>query len=128
MISKQRGATLLEVLIASSLIVFGVMGNIRLQVYMEQKTDYAHRSTEALRIAESRMERLSIEFSEHSDAVETLNEEVQLDNEYELIVSISKLPTATSGDVYHVSVEVIWQNNQSEVNSVSLSTVMTIYS
>ncbi|OXE34131.1 type IV pilin, partial [Vibrio parahaemolyticus] len=51
MISKQKGFNLLEVLISFLLIGVGALGLTKLNVYLEQESDYAIESIEALRLA-----------------------------------------------------------------------------
>ncbi|MCV5917522.1 prepilin-type N-terminal cleavage/methylation domain-containing protein, partial [Escherichia coli] len=56
MISKQKGFNLLEVLISFLLIGVGALGLTKLNVYLEQESDYAIESIEALRLAENKLE------------------------------------------------------------------------
>ncbi|KHA60376.1 typIV pilin [Vibrio variabilis] len=56
MICKQRGASLIEVLIAFVLIGVGAMGLIKLQAVAESKADFAELSLEALYLAENKLE------------------------------------------------------------------------
>ena len=56
MISKQQGFSLLEVMIAFAVLVFGVLGLMKLQSYMERQSDYALHSIRALHLAEAKLE------------------------------------------------------------------------
>ncbi|MEZ8385270.1 prepilin-type N-terminal cleavage/methylation domain-containing protein, partial [Vibrio splendidus] len=52
MISKHSGFSLIEVLISFLLIGVASLGLVKLQVYAEQKSDFALHSVEALHFAE----------------------------------------------------------------------------
>ncbi|MGO2510041.1 MAG: type IV pilus modification PilV family protein [Vibrio hibernica] len=56
MISKQQGFSLLEVMIAFAVLVFGVLGLMKLQSYMERQSDYAIHSIRGLHLAEAKLE------------------------------------------------------------------------
>ena len=56
MISKQQGFSLIEVMIAFAVLVFGVLGLMKLQSYMERQSDYALHSIRALHLAEAKLE------------------------------------------------------------------------
>ncbi|MBD1575543.1 pilus assembly protein PilV [Vibrio sp. S11_S32] len=56
MTSKQQGFSLIEVLIAFLVLVFGVIGLIKLQSYMERQSDYAIHSIRGLHLAEAKLE------------------------------------------------------------------------
>lgn len=56
MISNQRGFSLVEVLLSFLLIGVGSLGLVKLQIYTEQKAEYAINSIEALHLAESKLE------------------------------------------------------------------------
>lgn len=56
MICKQKGFSLIEVLISFLLIGVGSLGLIKLQTYVEQKSDFAIHSVEALHLAENKLE------------------------------------------------------------------------
>ncbi|UUM29936.1 type IV pilus modification PilV family protein [Vibrio japonicus] len=56
MICKQKGFSLLEVVIAFLLVGIGVLGLTKLQVHIERQSDYAIESVSALRLAELKLE------------------------------------------------------------------------
>lgn len=56
MICRQKGFNLIEVLISFLLIGVGALGLIKLQTYVEQKSDFAIQSVEALHLAENKLE------------------------------------------------------------------------
>uniref|UniRef100_UPI000D450AE6 type IV pilus modification PilV family protein n=1 Tax=Vibrio vulnificus TaxID=672 RepID=UPI000D450AE6 len=53
MIFKQKGFSLLEVLISFILIGIGALGLTKLQIYIEREADYASQSIQALRLPEN---------------------------------------------------------------------------
>ncbi len=56
MISKQRGFSLVEVMIAICLVGVGALGLVKMQAYIEQRSDYAYHSIQALGLAEAKLE------------------------------------------------------------------------
>ncbi len=56
MTSKQKGFSLLEILIAFALIGVGALGLVKLHSYIEQQAGYAVDSIKALRLAELQLE------------------------------------------------------------------------
>ena len=56
MTSKQKGFSLIEVLVSTLLLGGGVLGLTQLQVYMEKESEYALNSLEALQLAEEKLE------------------------------------------------------------------------
>ncbi|MGR5064249.1 type IV pilus modification PilV family protein [Photobacterium sp. DNB22_13_2] len=56
MTSRQKGFSLLEAVISLTVLSVGVLGLIRMQSYLERKTDYALNSLEAVALAESQLD------------------------------------------------------------------------
>lgn len=56
MISKHNGFSLLDSLIALVVLSVGVIGLVKLQVYIDRRADFALNSIEALRLAEDKLE------------------------------------------------------------------------
>lgn len=56
MISNQKGFSLLESLIALVVLSVGVLGLVKLQIYIDRKADFALNSLEALQLAEDMLE------------------------------------------------------------------------
>ncbi len=54
--SKQRGFSLIEVMVTFALIGVSALGLIKLQSYIEQRADYALQSIKALNVVEQRLE------------------------------------------------------------------------
>lgn len=57
MIAKQQGFSLLEIMISFIIIGIGALGLLKLQTFIELKSEYATRSIEALYNAEAQLEK-----------------------------------------------------------------------
>lgn len=126
MISGIRGSGLIEVVIALFITSVGTLGVVRLQAYMEQKSDYAVKSVQAIQIAESRLERLSFEIKSNAQLHTELAEESVTHNGFNLNVRTLDLPQNSKNvKAVYVSLEVTWLSTQSEPESISLDTVLS---
>ncbi len=56
MIFRQSGLGLIEVLIALCLLGVGALGLVKMQIDLEQRSDFAYRSIQALGLAEAKLE------------------------------------------------------------------------
>ncbi|PNQ59845.1 type IV pilus modification PilV family protein [Vibrio sagamiensis] len=107
MISTIRGLSLIEVLVSLVLISIGALGLIKLQVFIERKSDYALHSIEALRLAENKLEWFRTRGA--SDALST--------------VSSAQFATLTADSFKSGQYTVSWQVS-SERSSASLKSVV----
>nr|WP_086940859.1 prepilin-type N-terminal cleavage/methylation domain-containing protein [Thaumasiovibrio occultus] len=150
MISKHRGFGLLEALIALIVLSVGVVGLIRLQVYIDRKADYAIASIDALAIAEEKLEYFRTRstrdgVSEASGTIyfdgpilepNTYNQTVSgagLTYNYSLETKIRDTlmlpgPGTTSAAAKTIDVTVQWTDNWNETHEVALKTMVSRYS
>ncbi|MEZ9697609.1 prepilin-type N-terminal cleavage/methylation domain-containing protein [Vibrio sp. 10N.261.46.E12] len=146
MISKSSGFSLIEVLISFLLIGVASLGLVKLQVYAEQKSDFALHSVEALHFAERQLEyyrtRASnvsgavglIPFSELSEAHHCLNmaSPVPLSglsgSAYAMTCDVTDASGALFGALKNITVTIAWQDRMNYAQSIYLETMLSKYS
>lgn len=138
MIFKQQGFSLLEVLISFVLLTVGVIGLIKLQVFIDKKSEYAADSIGALYAAESKLEYFrtrSIDGEGGTISFSSIatQESAELINGYHVTWSvIDSLPTIISGamvvSLKEIQVKAQWENRWGETQEVVLQTMLSRYS
>ncbi|WP_435248688.1 type IV pilus modification PilV family protein [Vibrio sp. nBUS_14] len=146
MTSKHQGFSLIEVLISFLLIGVASLGLVKLQIYVEQKSDFALHSVEALYFAERQMEyyrtRASnasgavglIPFSELNQVSYCLNttSSVPLSglsgSAYVMTCEVTNANGALSGALKNIIVTVAWQDRMNKSQSIYLETMLSKYS
>lgn len=148
MISKQSGFSLIEVLLSFVLIGIASLGLVKMQVYVEQKADYAIQSIEALHFAERQMEHYRSRSDTVSSAVglipfSELDEPSGVNTQlkhclynmdglagtpYSLECSVNEGPAAVSQAVKSITVTVHWSDRMNESQSLVLETMLSKYS
>ncbi|MCG9543425.1 prepilin-type N-terminal cleavage/methylation domain-containing protein [Vibrio sp. Isolate33] len=146
MTSKQQGFSLIEVLISFMLIGVASLGLVKLQVYAEQKSEFALHSVEALHFAERQMEyyrtRVSdvsgavglIPFSELSEAKHCLNIASSdplsglSGSAYAMTCDVADANGALSGALKNITVTIAWQDRMNRAQSIYLETMLSKYS
>ncbi|ENM5771910.1 prepilin-type N-terminal cleavage/methylation domain-containing protein [Vibrio mimicus] len=132
--NKQRGFSLIEVMISFVLIGVGALGLVKLQAYIEQRADYAMHSTEALNLAEQKLEWFRTRGA--SSALPTMpaaNFDTNIvsgnDVSHPLYTLSWSVPAATlSGALKTIYIEALWQDRHGETQSVELKTMISKYS
>ena len=146
MTSKQQGFSLIEVLISFLLIGVASLGLVKLQVYAEQKSDFALHSVEALHFAERQMEYYRTRVSEVSGAVglipfADLNQASYCLNAassdplsglpssaYTMTCEVINADGALSSALKNITVTVAWQDRMNRAQSIFLETMLSKYS
>ncbi|ENM5889710.1 prepilin-type N-terminal cleavage/methylation domain-containing protein [Vibrio mimicus] len=132
--NKQRGFSLIEVMISFVLIGVGALGLVKLQAYIEQRADYAMHSIEALNLAEQKLEWFRTRGA--SSALPTMpaaNFDTNIvsgnDVSHPLYTLSWSVPSATlSGALKNIHIEVLWQDRHGETQSVELKTMISKHS
>lgn len=138
MIFKQQGFSLLEVLISFVLLTVGVIGLIKLQVFIDKKSEYAAASIGALYAAESKLEYFRTRSIDGEGGTIpftsiTTQESEELINGYYVTWSvIDSLPTMISGvavvSLKEIQVTAEWNDRWGETQEVVLQTMLSRYS
>ncbi|MEF3019576.1 prepilin-type N-terminal cleavage/methylation domain-containing protein [Vibrio mimicus] len=132
--NKQRGFSLIEVMISFVLIGVGALGLVKLQAYIEQRADYAMYSIEALNLAEQKLEWFRTRGA--SSALPTMpaaNFDTNIvsgnDVSHPLYTLSWSVPAATlSGALKTIHIEALWQDRHGETQSVELKTMISKHS
>ncbi|KJF95032.1 type IV pilin [Photobacterium angustum] len=138
-----KGFSLLEVVISLAVLSVGVLGLVKMQAYMEVKSENALKTLDALYIAESQMERY---YSRHSEVIvsgdiqmQKVNflsmadstyciDSVAISKGYSLTCNVSDPITALSGALRTIDVTVSWADRRGISQAVSLKTALSKYS
>ncbi|EJL6263186.1 prepilin-type N-terminal cleavage/methylation domain-containing protein [Vibrio cholerae] len=131
--NKQRGFSLIEVMISFVLIGIGALGLVKLQAYIEQRADYAMHSIEALNLAEQKLEWFRTRgASSANPAIPTANFATDIvsgsisSGRYTLSWGVPT--TALSGALKTIHIEASWEDRHGETQSVELKTMISKYS
>lgn len=136
--NAQTGFSLIEVLISFLLVGVGVLGLIKLQVYVEQKADFAEKSIEALYLAEKKLE----EFTRRGASSATINysfNDIQSDTCVSTTIcnSVTSVPklmcsmTLQSGlanTAILIEIEACWADRFGDTETLILKTMLSKYS
>ncbi|MFA0113963.1 prepilin-type N-terminal cleavage/methylation domain-containing protein [Vibrio sp. 10N.261.46.E11] len=143
---KNSGFSLIEVLISFLLIGIASLGLVKLQVYAEQKSDYALHSVEALHFAERQMEYYRTRVSDMGGAVglilfTDLNQADYCRNAtssdplsglsgsgYTMTCEVTNASGSLSHALKNITVTVAWQDRMNRAQSIYLETMLSKYS
>lgn len=132
MTSKQKGFSLIEVLVSTLLLGGGVLGLTQLQVYMEKESEYALNSLEALQLAEEKLEwfRTRGASSASSDiVVADFDADIIAGNSTNGAYTVQwELLPAPIVNLKVVKVEATWLDRAGDTQGVELQTMISRYS
>lgn len=132
MISKQKGFSLLEVLVAFLLLGVGALGLTKLNVYLERESEYAIKSIEALRLAENKLEWFRTRGASAAvsampvadfDSIATGS---SISGAYRLQWQVP--PSTVSGSLKTIIITSSWEDRMGQPQSVQLKTMISRYS
>lgn len=132
MISKSKGFSLIEVLISFVVLTVGVLGLVKLQTYMEVKSENALHSIDALYLAEEKLERFrtrsqsagtgTMLYSDIKGSTESLS---MAGTTVSRVVVVTNAPVP---DAKQIKVSIIWRDRWNTAQSVALGTIISKYS
>ncbi|WP_318463511.1 type IV pilus modification PilV family protein [Photobacterium leiognathi] len=150
---NQKGFSLLEVIISLAVLSVGVLGLVKMQAYMEVKSENALKTLDALHIAEAQMEYYQSRASNISGATGLISfdelDELEpssapgtvrklkhcMDPEFtdgtifELDCAVSEaLSTTLSSALKTINIKVSWADRRGVSQAVSLKTAVSKYS
>ncbi|MBC7003539.1 prepilin-type N-terminal cleavage/methylation domain-containing protein [Photobacterium sp. BZF1] len=133
MTSKQSGFSLIEVLIALTIMTVGVMGLIKMQSFMEVKAENALKTLDALYLAEEKLEQFrtraqsaaggTIAYSSIVSQTESVSMATFTATREVTVIDNSPVP-----DTKKITVWVSWKDRLEQSQAVSLETVISKYS
>lgn len=111
--SSEKGFTLVEVLLALCILVFGVLGLAHLQVDSLQYNQTSRRMSEASVLAQRKMEELmGLNYTHAALQSQALNERVELEGTYRVSWGVEEdMPEPATKTI---QVEVAWQDGAGE--------------
>ncbi|ENM5766110.1 prepilin-type N-terminal cleavage/methylation domain-containing protein [Vibrio mimicus] len=134
--NKQRGFSLIEVMISFVLIGVGALGLVKLQAYIEQRADYAMHSIEALNLAEQKLEWFRTRGA--SSALPTMpaanfDTNIVSGNDvshpsYTLSWDVSNASGVLSSALKNIRIEASWMDRHGETQSIELKTMISKHS
>lgn len=127
MISKQRGFSLIEVLITFVILIVGIMGLVKLQTYMERQADYAEHSIKALHLAEAQLEYFrsrSISGANGTIVFNSISDGQSVSDPY---ITEWKTTNSLNDKLKVIDIETGWKNRWNERQSVALRTMISQY-
>ncbi|WP_114786517.1 type IV pilus modification PilV family protein [Vibrio tetraodonis] len=122
MIFNQTGMSLIEVLIALSIVSVGAIGLVKLQVDVEVKSETANQKLMALNLAESHLERFAANRIWPRDC-HLASKCVAPEDGYFQIHCTAEPVILEGTQVKKVQVEVCWQERTRRIQSVKLDTL-----
>ena len=122
MISKRQqqilGFSLVEVVVAMSVVAIAILGLVKMQTFLERKSEYARMGLVALQVAENNMQYVqSLAFASISGATGSIS---RSDGTYDWVRTFK---TVMSGSAKQTQVMVTWSDRQGEKQSITLSTM-----
>ncbi|PSW41164.1 type IV pilus modification PilV family protein [Photobacterium leiognathi] len=135
---NKKGFSLLEVVISLAVLSVGVLGLVKMQAYMEVKSENALKTLDALYIAEAQMEHYQkrannvsgatglIPFASMADSTYCLSSTLTSGSIYTLTCDASNL--SLSGALRTIDVTVSWADRRGVSQAVSLKTAVSKYS
>ncbi len=132
MISKKHhGFSLIEVMIAFLIFGVGVLGIVKLQGVLEQKSDHAIRSLAALYLAESKLEyfrQRSVSGVNGTITFDSIQSGMEIKSGgYTLTWTVSQPTGSISSAVKIITVEGEWKNRLNSSQTVALKTMVSKY-
>lgn len=133
MTSKQTGFSLIEVLISFVMLSVGVLGLVKLQTYMEVKSENALHSIDALYLAEEKLEHFRTRSQSAATGTILYSAIVNSTESLSMAGSTATRVVTVNDDTpvagtKKVNVTVSWTDRWNNNQSVALDTVISKYS
>jgi len=131
--SNQRGFSLLEVLIALLLIGIASLALIKMQVYTEQRADFAVKSIESLNLMEQKLEWFRTREAEPTLSAisvadfELITSGLESHPPYQLIWEVTTPSASVSAALKHITITAQWQDRLGNSQQITLSTMIAKY-
>ncbi|PSV60966.1 pilus assembly protein PilV [Photobacterium profundum] len=133
MIYKSKGFSLIEVLISFVVLTVGVLGLVKLQTYMEVKSENALHSIDALYLAEEKLELFRTR-SQSAGTGTILYSDIKSSTESLLMAgtTVSRVVVVNNDTPVpgskQIKVSVIWSDRWNTTQSMALNTIISMYS
>lgn len=134
--TKQQGFSFIEVLISFLLIGIASLALVKLQTYIEQRADFAVKSSQALNLAEQKLEWFRARGA--SSAMSTISvptfasissgSDSVTHSPYTLTWTVSIPSASLSSSLKSISVKTSWSDRLGEEQSITLKTMLSSHS
>ncbi|WP_063652294.1 prepilin-type N-terminal cleavage/methylation domain-containing protein [Aliivibrio fischeri] len=131
MISRQKGFNLLEIMISFTIIGIGALGLLKLQTFIELKSEYAIRSIEALYNAEAQLEKFRSRSTSGAggtityDSITTSSDDVTINGiTYTLTWDVDSIISASAK---HITISSAWDTRHGNQEFITLETIISKY-
>ncbi|WP_162062573.1 prepilin-type N-terminal cleavage/methylation domain-containing protein [Vibrio taketomensis] len=134
MISKIRGFSLVEVMVTFLLIGVAASALIKLQAYVEVKSDYAKTSLQAMLLAESKLEKFrqrGMDYVTHVYTLTDVHDECNAMSKVTATTTIQLSCESTlsvSDTLSAIEITAYWLDRQKQEQSVVLKTMLSSHS
>ncbi|MBD1555908.1 prepilin-type N-terminal cleavage/methylation domain-containing protein [Vibrio sp. S9_S30] len=129
--NKSQGFSLIEVMIAFLIFGVGVLGLVKLQTFMEHKSEHAIRSLEALYLAESKLEffrQRSVSGAHGTLIFSRIQSGTEVKSGgYTLTWTVTQPTGSLSSALKIITVEGEWKDRMNTSQKVSLKTMLSSY-
>lgn len=115
---RQYGFSLIEVLVALTVVAVGILGFIKMQTFLERKSEYSQMGMAALQIAESEMQ-----YAQNIPFTLLGNAGGSITRASGVYYWTRTSTAAMSGDAKRITLSIAWQDKWSQSHSLSLSTL-----
>ena len=114
------GFSLVEVVVAMSVVAIATLGLVKMQTFLERKSEYVQMGLVALQIAENDMQYVqSLSFASISGASGSIS---RAEGTYDWVRTYKSV---MSGDAKQLQTTVTWSDRRDEKQSLALSTMRT---
>ncbi|MCE7555730.1 prepilin-type N-terminal cleavage/methylation domain-containing protein [Aliivibrio fischeri] len=131
MISRQKGFNLLEIMISFTIIGIGALGLLKLQTFIELKSEYATRSIEALYNAEAQLEKFRSRSTSGAggtityDSITASSDDVTINGiTYTLSWNVDSIISASAK---HITISSAWDTRHGNQEFITLETIISKY-
>ncbi|EGA66475.1 type IV pilus modification PilV family protein [Vibrio brasiliensis] len=130
--NRYLGFSLIEVMVALFITAVASFALVQLQVYVQQRFEFAIKGAKALNLAEQKLEwlrsspELSSEFPPSESSLPVSDSVVVDDSSF--VVRLQLENDSVVAKLYRVNVEVEWLDRLGEPHSVRLTTMLSTYS
>ncbi len=124
---RQRGLSLIEVLISMVIIGVSVAGGSHLHMAVVRQSDNAFRSNEALQIAESQLAIWRLHIATNSSFISAEENTVEQDGrQYQLHRQEKTTAITANSQLRHITLTIRWTDGQSNLKSLQFQTAQHI--
>ncbi len=132
MIFRQRGVSLMEVLIAMLLLTTAILGSAQLHVYMQRQAEYTVKSIQAMQQIDNKLEsfraRSLTPVSGGIDFYSIVDGTMQGKHDIHLAWTVSPVTGELASHLKQITMVASWQDREGNERSIHINTLLSAYS